>query len=285
MKIVITGGKGRLGSRLTTLLSTIADNKVLSYDRSDLNILDFAEVRDRLWDVKPDLVIHCAAWTNVDACANDPEQAMMINGYGAGNIAAAAARSQAAVLYVSSNEVFDGRQPERQYYEYDTPNPINPYGYSKYLGEQEVARLNPKHYIVRTSWLFAHGGKNFMQTMINAAKAGKNLRVVIDEVANPTYTDDLADAITRLIETRRYGTYHFVNEGSVSRWGFARYILDRAGFGETPIDKISKKEWQRPSNPPEYCSMANVAGQQLGISLRPWQDAVDVFLKKEGLYV
>lgn len=283
MNVIVTGGHGRLGSKVTALLQAKNGVRVSSHDRDTLDITNFQHVRQTLQDQNPDLVIHCAAWTDVEGCAKDPEQAIRVNGLAAGNVAVAAAQTQAAVLYVSSNEVFDGEQRRRSYYEYDRVNPINPYGYSKYVGEQEVARLNPRHYIVRTSWLFAHGGKNFLQAMIGAASAGKSLRVVVDEIANPTYTDDLAAAIVQLIDTRRYGTYHLVNAGSVSRWAFARYALDQAGFADTPITRISKDEWPRASTPPSYCGLNNIAGDALGIRLRPWQEAVDAFLEKEGL--
>jgi dTDP-4-dehydrorhamnose reductase len=162
-------------------------------------------------------------------------------------------------------------------------NKVNSYAYSKWVGERALVSINPKYYIVRTSWLFAHGGKNFIQSILSAAQAGKRLRVVTDEVANPTYNDDLAEAITRLIETERYGIYHLVNEGGCSRWTFARYALDKAGFVDTPIEQIMSREWPRTSVPPTYSSLSNLAAQQLGITLRPWQEAVDAFLQKEGI--
>ena len=142
--------------------------------------------------------------------------------------------------------------------------------------------MNPRHYIVRTAWLFAHGGANFIQAILAAANAGKALRVVTNEVANPTYANDLASAIAQLIESERYGIYHLVNEGAVSRWGFARSILDCAGCARTPIQRISRHEWLRHSLPPEQTALANVAGASIGIRLRPWQDALRAFLKAEG---
>ena len=281
--ILITGGRGRLGRQLTERLQHNTAYTVDSTDYDTLDVTDFAAVRDHMVATRPDVVLHAAAWTDVDGCATDPDRAMVVNGLAAGNVAAAATVINAAVLYVSSNEVFDGQRADAPYYEYDPRHPANPYGYSKYVGECEVERLNPKHYIVRTSWLFAHGGKNFMQSMINAAAAGRSLRVVTNEIAHPTYTNDLADAILHLIQTRRYGTYHLVNTGAASRWDFARYILDRAGYTATPIERISQSQWPRPSTPPAYTRLANIAGAHLGIRLRPWQQAVDAFLQCEGL--
>lgn len=285
MKIVVTGAAGRLGGKLVGVLRerghTVIGVDVVGEQVQKVDVTDFTATRALIGDLQPDVVLHPAAWTDVDGCAREPEKAVQINGFGAQNVALAAAQVQAAVLYISSNEVFDGTAGP--YREYDATRPVNAYGYSKWVGERAMLHVNPKHYVVRTSWLFAHGGKNFIQTILGAAQAGKRLRVVTDEVANPTYNDDLADAISTLIETGRYGVYHFVNEGQCSRWAFARYALDQAGFRETLLEKISSAEWPRPSTPPPYSGLVNLAGQQVGIRLRPWQQAVDAFLSKEGL--
>ncbi len=281
MRVLITGGKGRLGKRLTELYQAVPGSDVVSVDLDEMDITDYGATFERITLHNPHLVLHCAAWTDVDGCAREPERALAINGYGAGNVAAAAYEVGAMMVYVSSNEVFNGEQ-NTPYYEYDPTNPANPYGYSKYVGEQEVVRLNPKHIIARTSWLFAHGGKNFLQTMMNAAAAGKSLRVVVDEIAHPTYTDDLAAALVRLAEVNRPGTYHLVNEGAVSRWTFARYVLDQSGFAHVPLAKISKADWHRASTPPRSTYLANTAARGLGVTLRPWQEAVDAFLQHEG---
>lgn len=286
MRILVTGAAGRLGGRLMQVL-TAHGHEVSGADvvgegvlRADLT--DFAAARAVVRDVKPDIVLHPAAWTDVDGCAREPEKAVTINGFGTQHVGLAAAEAGAAVLYVSSNEVFDGLRSE-PYLEYDTPRPQNPYAYSKWVGEQALMHINPRHYIVRTSWLFAHGGKNFIQAVLNVASAGKPLRVVTDEVANPTYNDDLAEALARLIETERYGIYHLTNDGACSRWAFARYFLDRAGYAELPIEPIIVRQYGRPSVPPPYTSLRNMAGAMLGIRLRPWQEAVDEFLRREGL--
>jgi dTDP-4-dehydrorhamnose reductase len=233
-------------------------------------------------EAQPDVVIHTAAWTDVDGCAREPEKAMTINGLGAQNVAQAAFAVDAPVVYISSNEVFDGRG-NRVYYEYDETHPINPYGYSKWVGERGVAAVNPRHYIVRTAWLFAHGGRNFIHAILSAAQGGKTLRVVTDEIANPTYNDDLADAVAALLETERFGTYHLTNTGICSRYRFARHVLDCAGYADVPIQPISGKEWPRASAPPVYTPLANLAADSIGVTLRPWQAAVEAFLEKEGL--
>ncbi len=279
MRILITGAAGRLGGQLATVLKR---HSVIAVDAAEFDIADFAATRAFVGAAKPDLILHPAAWTDVDGCARDPEQAIRVNGFGAQNVALAAAEVGAPILLVSSNEVFSGKT-DRPYREYDPAAPINPYGYSKWVGEQAVMRVNPHHYVVRTAWLFAHGGKNFLQSILSAALVGKPLRVVVNEVANPTYNDDLADAIAKLIETERYGIYHFVNSGHCSRYDLARYMLDRSGYEETPIEPITSQMWQRASTPPEYAPLANLAGASIGITLRDWREAVDEFLVKEGL--
>ncbi len=281
MRIIVTGSDGRLGSRLAQVLGE-KKHTVAGVDINDFDIVDFAVLSEYVALQKPELIIHCAAWTDVDGCARDPEKANRINGTGTENMARAAADVGAAILYVSTNEVFNGKA-NIPYAEDVAPDPINPYGYSKWLGEVAVKRCNPRHYIVRTAWLFAHGGKNFLQTIIGAAQAGNSLRVVVNEVANPTYNDDLAAAIAQLIETERYGIYHLTNAGSCSRYDFARYILDHAGFADIPITPITSQMWPRPSTPPEYSPLDNRAGRSLGITLRDWHEAVDAFLAKEGL--
>ena len=279
MRILVTGAAGRLGGRLVNVLNA---HTVISADAPEFDITDFEATRAFVRHAQPDIIVHPAAWTDVDGCARDPEQAIRVNGFGTQHLTLAAAENGAAILYVSSNEVFSGHS-NRPYREYDTTEPINSYGYSKWVGEQALKRLNPRHYIVRTAWLFAHGGKNFLQAILSAAIAGKPLRVVVNEVANPTYNDDLAVAIAQLIETERYGIYHFVNQGACSRYDLARYVLDRAGYEATPIVPITSQMWPRASVPPEYAPLDNFAGKMVGITLRDWHEAVDAFLVKEGL--
>lgn len=279
MRIFVTGAHGRLGNALRQALAARAHD-IIAADIDDLDVTDFAATRDVIGAARPDVVLHPAAWTDVDGCARDPRRAIEVNGFGAQHVALAAQAAGAAVAFVSTNEVFDGRL-NRPYYEYDRPNPINAYGYSKWVGEQATMAVNPRHYIIRTAWLFAHSGSNFLHSILSAARAGKPLRVVVNEVANPTYTDDLAEAIAALVETGRYGIYHLVNEGACSRYELARYALERAGLGDVSLQKISSFEWPRPSTPPPYSALANLAGPLVGVRLRPWQEAVDAFLTRE----
>ncbi|MCU0475984.1 MAG: dTDP-4-dehydrorhamnose reductase [Anaerolineae bacterium] len=283
MRVWITGANGRLGSRLMQVLTQVGHN-VAGVDVETLDVTDWVAVRAAVRTSRPEVVIHAAAWTDVDGCAREPERAYRQNGLGAGNVAAASAEVGAMMVYISTNEVFDG-QAERPYWEYDAPRPINPYGASKWAGEQMVMRASPRHQIVRTAWLFAHGGKNFIQSILGAAQAGKPLRVVTDEIANPTYTDDLATAVVQLMLMERAGVYHAVNAGAASRYDFARYVLDHTGHAQTPIEAITHADWARPSTPPLRCALDNHAAASVGVTLRPWQAAVEAFLRREGLWV
>ena len=286
MKVLLTGAAGKLGAQLQRQLAdkheVIRTDLVGADDAVDLraDLTDYDACRRLVKSSAPQILLHAAAWTDVNGCALEPRKALLTNGVATAHLAALSARAGIPILYVSSNEVFDGTL-NRPYTELDMPKPINPYGYSKWYGERAIAQVNPRHYIVRSAWLFAHGGGNFVHAILKATRAGKPLRVVTNEVANPTYTNDLAAAIAQLIETERFGSYHLVNEGGVSRWRFARAILDQSGYRDKPIEQISRHEWQRPSLTPEYSPLMNIAGASIGISLRPWQDALRAFLIAE----
>jgi len=280
MRILVTGASGRLGSQLVNLLSP--HHEVIPATRREMDIGDYAATQRYILAQAPELVLHCAAMTTVDECALRPDDALRINGLGTKAIALACQQLDAAMLYISSNEVFDGRNTGFVQ-EYDPTCPVNPYGYSKWVGEQVIRDHLTKFYIVRTSWIFAHGGRNFVHVVLSRAKENQPLRVVINEVGVPTYNNDLAEAVTALIGTQQYGIYHLVNEGRASRWTFARQILDLAGYSDTPIEKIALAEFSRPSTPPEYSVLKNTMAAALGIKLRPWEDAVAAYLQQEGL--
>jgi len=214
----------------------------------------------------------------VDGCARDPERAYRVNALGTQNVALACAEAGAAMVYISTNEVFDGEATE-PYREWDPPHPINPYGRSKAAGEWFVRHLLTRFYIVRTAWLYAPGGRNFPHRIIQLADERGALRVVTDEVGNPTYAPDLAEAIAALIRTDAYGVYHLTNAGYCSRYDFAREILRISGREHVPVEPITLAEFQRASTPPRFAPLANTAAAALGITLQPWQEALAEFLK------
>jgi dTDP-4-dehydrorhamnose reductase len=275
MRILITGANGQLGRTLQKVLSS---QDLYLADLPDLDVADHTSVQ-RISDLNPELVIHCAAMTNVDGCARDPDAAFKVNAFGTQNVAHACLRCNAEMVYISTNEVFSG-QGDRPFREDDPPNPINPYASSKRAGEQMAARyLKTGLYIIRTAWIFASGGHNFPAKIIAAADSGQPMRVVTDEVSNPTYAPDLAEAIAKLIQTHTYGVYHFTNAGYCSRFEFAQEILRQSGRAHISIEPITLADYPRPSAVPPFTPLTNTRGAELGIQLRPWPEALQVYFE------
>jgi dTDP-4-dehydrorhamnose reductase len=274
MKILITGILGQLGTVLQTALN---GHKISGVDLPEVDITDRDGLFTAVSQTNPDLIIHTAAYTDVDGCARDPALAYKVNGLGTQNIALACQKFGAEMLHISSNEVFSGDRLDG-YEEWMPLNPGNPYGRSKAASEFHVRSILNRYYIVRLSWLYAPGGRNFIHAILNRARETGQLRVVTDEVANPTYVKDLAEALTKLISTHQYGTYHLVNGGACSRWAFANEILRLAGLNEVVNTPILSQEFKRPSTPPPYAALDNIAGKAIGIELRPWQEALAEYL-------
>jgi dTDP-4-dehydrorhamnose reductase len=275
MRIAITGCKGQLGKALQEAL---AGHDLLCMDLPEHDICDGSAIRRTVGEFAPEVVVHCAAMTHVDGCERDPDAAYRINGLGTQNVALACQDVGAAMVYVSTNEVFDGRAAQ-PYLEWDSPNPIGAYGRSKLAGERFTQMLLTRFYIVRTAWLFARGGNNFVSKILRAADERGELAVVTDEVSSPTYAPDLAEAIARLIQTRQYGISHFTNEGICSRFEFARKILELGGRGHVPLRPITSDQYQRLARPPLYTPIRNFCGAALGIRLRPWQEALEAYFR------
>ena len=273
MRIAITGHQGQLGSALqAALVQHGQGHALLGLDLPGHDISDRPGIQQALCDFHPDIVLHTAAYTDVEGCARDPDRALRINALGTQNVALAAQACDAVLLYISTNEVFPGDRTV-PYLEYDPPRPANPYGYSKWVGERYVEQLGSRFYIVRISWLFG-GPRSFVTKMLALSEQRPELTVVDDEFGTPTYAPDLAAAIVQLIETGQYGIYHLVNEGACSRYEFAREILCLAGKEGFPIRPIKLAEFQRNSTPPPHAVLRNLAAAAMGIRLRPWQNAL-----------
>ena len=277
MRILITGCKGQLGRALTRRLT---HHDVAGCDLPETDITNRKAIARAISQHGPDVVIHAAAWTDVDGCARDPENAFRVNAIGTQNVALACAACGSALATVSTNEVFDGTADE-PYREWDPLHPINPYGRSKAAGEWFTRHLLNRFYIVRTAWLYAPDGSNFPHRIIELADSLGSLKVVTDEVGNPTFAPDLADALAELIETEAYGVYHLTNTGYASRYQFAREILRLSGRAAVPVEPIPLEAFDRESTPPRFAPLANTAASAIGIELRPWQEALEVFLSAD----
>lgn len=273
MRVVITGHNGQLGRQLLTAFAT---HTLLPLDLPCDDITDRGIVRC-ITDFQPDLVVHAAAYTDVDGCETEPERAFRVNAVGTQNVALSAQAAGAAMLHISTNEVFDGTRRDL-YREWDTVNPMSVYARSKAAGERIVTELLPRHYIVRIAWLFGPGGNNFVTKILAGAARHGSLRVAADEFGNPTYAPDLAAALAQLAETGHYGTYHLTNTGFCSRYEFAQHILKLAGRDGAQVTPILSADWPRPSRPPLHAVLANTAGAALGLTLRPWQDALAEYM-------
>jgi dTDP-4-dehydrorhamnose reductase len=274
-RVAITGATGQLGRQLVRAF-TSAGHEALPLSRAELDLDGPPDAGDlRAW--RPDIVVNSAAWTDVDGCARDPGRAMRINGEGAGRVAEMAASSDARVVHISTNEVFDGTRPQ-PYSEADEPNPVNAYGRSKLAGERAVAAANPRHVIIRTAWLFGPGGTNFVTKIIaagrRAAAAGEPLRLVEDEIGNPTWTPDLADVVVGLAtDGSQQGIVHAAGNPAVSRLGWARVALEAAGIAPE-IQPVELASFERASTPP----MRAVLAPSVGMPEMDWRPVTRTYV-------
>ena len=227
MKTLVAGAGGMLGLDLVDACIE-RGHEVFALSRAELDVTDQALCDEVLADVRPDAVLNCAAWTDVDGAEEHEDEAMLVNDTGAANLAGAAARTGAKVLYVSSDYVFDGQQ-RRPYLESDLTHALSAYGRSKQAGETSVAIANPRHFIARSSWLFGARGHNFVETMLRLAGEQPEVIVVSDQVGSPTYTRHLAPPLAALAETEDFGIHHIAAGGRCSWFDFAQEIFDVAG--------------------------------------------------------
>jgi dTDP-4-dehydrorhamnose reductase len=250
----VTGAAGMLGQDLTESL-VAHDWSVVALSRAELDITDAAAVEDAIDELRPDVVFNCAAWTDVDGAEIAERDAMRVNDTAAGIVAATAASYNAAIVYVSSDYVFDGTKGSA-YVESDLPAAISAYGRSKQAGETSTEMANPRHFIVRSSWLFGTGGPNFVETMLRVGSEQAEVIVVSDQVASPTYTPHLAEALVRLAETGDYGIHHIAGGGSCSWFEYAQEIFDQAGL-ETRVMAGTTEMLGRPAPRPALSLLAS----------------------------
>ncbi len=245
-----------------------------------LNIADTGSVFDVINRTQPEMVIHCAAMTDVDGCEREPDAAHKINAVGTWNLACACASIDCPIAYVSTDYVFDGEKGS-SYTEFDSPNPLSAYGASKLAGERAIQSISPKHFIVRTSWLFAPHGKNFAISILKAAETRPELKIVADQFGSPTYAKDLAEFLAGLVGSPLFGVYHFTNSGSCSWHEFASAILNAAGKTQVKTIPIKSEEWPTPTRRPVYSVLRHYRMELLGRdNARPWEEAVAEFVSE-----
>ncbi|MBI5663906.1 MAG: dTDP-4-dehydrorhamnose reductase [Nitrospirae bacterium] len=273
MKIALTGSDGMLGSDICSVFS---DVELTAFTLKDFDITDLDSSVAAIRKIKPDYLIHAAAYTNVDGSEQASDNAFLVNGIGTRNITMACEEIGCPVIYISSDYVFDGIK-NGPYHEWDMPNPVNQYGLSKLLGERFVASLTNRFYIVRTSWLFGKKGKNFVDTISRLLVERNEIDVVTDQVGSPTYALDLAIKLKELIG-RGYGTYHITNSSYCSWYEFAVEIA-RLRSSNTKIRQTTSDVFKLPARRPPYSVLNNTMLRLEGIKeVRPWQEALKDFL-------
>ncbi len=280
MKILITGGKGQLGTEVTYYLHKLG-YEVYSYGREDLDFTNCEEVSRLIHEIRPDVIVHSGAYTQVDLAETEVDEAYQVNAYGTRNLVVAAEAVGAKFIYISTDYVFAG-EGQVPYHEFMACQPKTVYGLSKLAGEQLVQQLSSKFFILRTSWVYGAYGNNFVKTMLNLAKDRKELSVVHDQVGSPTYTYDLAQFIEKIMKTQMYGIYHTSNTGFCSWYEFAQAIFEEAGLDHIQVHPIETKDFPRPAPRPANSRLDHMAIRLNGFrDFRHWREALAEYLQNE----
>jgi dTDP-4-dehydrorhamnose reductase len=276
MKVVVTGAAGQLGQDVMQELER-KNHQAFGADRQQLDITKEKEVLAFISEVKPDVILHCAAYTNVDAAEENEDAAYQVNAAGTEYLAKAAKLNGTKMMYISTDYVFDGTAIEP--YEVDEPTkPLGAYGRTKLAGEQLLQKHLEEFFIVRTAWVFGIYGNNFVKTMIRLGKERGEVGVVHDQVGSPTYTVDLAQFMVELMETDKYGIYHATNSGICSWYEFAVEIFKQAGMNVT-VNPLTSDQFPRPAARPKYSVLSKKRIEQQGLKpLRDWKEALAAYL-------
>ena len=279
-KYLITGYKGQLGYDIKRelLKQGISEEDILAIDKDEMDITNREEVMKVVGDFKPDVIFHCAAWTAVDKAEDAKDLCHAVNVTGTKNLVDASIENDAAIVYLSTDYVFDGKKALDDMYDVnDEKNPMSIYGLTKYLGEEEVKR-NPKHFITRISWVFGINGNNFIKTMLKLSETKTELNVVDDQIGSPTYTVDLAHLLVTMAGTKKYGTYHANNEGFVSWADFAKYIFE-INDKNVKVNPVSTEEYLKLTGTkqayrPRNSKLSKESLDEAGFERLPsWEDA------------
>lgn len=278
MKVFVTGVKGQLGFDVVNELEK-RGHQAVGVDIEEMDITDEASVNRVIKEAAPDAVIHCAAYTAVDAAEDHEELCRNVNAKGTGYIAKVCRELDIKMMYISTDYVFDG-QGTRPWEPDDHRDPLNVYGQTKYEGELAVEEALTKYFTVRIAWVFGENGKNFIKTMLNLGKTRDKLTVVADQIGSPTYTYDLARLLVDMIETDRYGRYHATNEGLCSWYEFACEIFKQAGMN-VQVEPVTADQYPAKAKRPMNSRMSKDKLEENGFVLLPsWQDALARYLTK-----
>jgi dTDP-4-dehydrorhamnose reductase len=251
-----------------------AGHEVSAIGIEDADITDREATLAAVEEARPEVVLNCAAYTDVDGAERDPDMALAVNGDGARHLAEGAARAGAPLVYPSTDYVFDGEK-RTPYVESDAPGPVSSYGSSKLAGEEATREASPRHLIVRTSWLFGVAGPNFVETILRLAGERNELRVVDDQVGCPTYSQDLAGALLELVESGARGVHHVAGGGQGSWFDFARAIVESAG-AECRVEPCTSEEFPRPARRPAYSVLRSE--RERPVELPDWRDALERYM-------
>ncbi len=278
MRVVVIGCRGMLGTDLMKAFS--GADALWGLDIEEVDITDAACCSERIVPLEPDLIVNAAALTAVDYCESHEEQAFRVNADGAGNLAQAALASGAVLAHYSTDYVFDGLK-DLPYTEDDPPSPRSAYGRSKLRGEQLIRAAGPQHIILRTAWLFGRHGKNFIATILAAARAGQPLCVVDDQRGSPTFSRDLAAWTVLMIKAGCRGTYHVTNSGACTWYELAVRVVEWAAVPCVAVTPVTTAEYPRPAPRPANSVLANARLAAAGLPfMRPWQEAVREYVSE-----
>ncbi|MDO4484135.1 MAG: dTDP-4-dehydrorhamnose reductase [Clostridia bacterium] len=276
MKILVTGVAGQLGYDCVKQLEHLGI-PCRGVDRDDFDLTDAQAVMNYVQEYKPDAIMHCAAYTNVDKAETEPQVAAAVNGMGTLNMVRAAQSVGASLMYISTDYVFDGEGD--QPFEVDAPyGPTNVYGLTKMQGEEAVRSLMTKYFIIRTAWVFGMNGRNFVKTMLRLGAERSSVNVVCDQFGSPTYTPDLARLMCEMIMTNRYGVYHATNEGFCSWADFAAAIMQQ-GNRRCTVHPVTSEEYASATKRPANSRLSKDALERAGFSRLPsWQNALSRYI-------
>ncbi|MGI6019993.1 MAG: dTDP-4-dehydrorhamnose reductase [Lachnospiraceae bacterium] len=283
MRVLVTGVKGQLGHDVMNELAA-RGHEGIGVDIEEMDITDAGKVDEVINGSKADAVIHCSAYTAVDAAEDNIELCRKVNAEGTENIAKVCEKLDIPMMYFSTDYVFDG-EGTRPWKPDDKRNPLNVYGQTKYEGELAVTEHVKKFFILRIAWVFGVNGKNFIKTMVNLAKTHDSLKVVSDQIGTPTYTLDLARLVVDMIQTDKYGIYHVTNDGDYISWyDFTVEIMKQAGFDNVKVNPCSSGEFPAKAKRPHNSRMDRSKIEEMGFEKLPtWQDALGRYLVEAKL--